>query len=348
MRVTPHIWKEYEGDLFGFYRLIRLLMPVTTEEVITSMPDPKRVGHPIDWTYPTRVLWAMSLINKLIYRPLIECERWDYDMNPSLVLFYQLQSDLELHDPDLLLFPGLQSLVMDVSQYEGCSSTRKDIVREPADDVLISQDWEGGSSDDGHGELGYLISRDEGKERKDMIAKKADVDGFALSFVHAFRPAQTCLRLGPLRSHLDYQALQMQYIPGNLTCHDFDISEVYNLVPTLTNPNITWSFPSTSQTIEERNPELQKLLSTFRKVETLYLAKAPGQEDLMKEMVDKLFVEAKDRFIGTPYAETFITKWEWVESGKDGIPRCKACGGELTISSHQTKVADVLRRDFLI
>lgn len=341
MRVTPHIWKEYEGDLLGFYRLLRLLMPVTKEDLEISMPDPKREGHPLDWTYPTRILWIMSHINKLVYRPLIECKNWYHDLNPILVNFMQLQYHLGHGDSDLRLFAALQSLVMDASQYEGCRSSRDDIIHEPDDNDSIPQDWESDDTDDDEGrtESAYVIFQDQGKERKDLIAWKPSVEGFAVSFVDSFRPAQTCLRLGAQSSHLDYKFFQLEFMHDNITYHDYDISEAFRLIPTFTNPTITWSFLSPSETIVDRDDELRHLIATFSKVETLYFVKPSGQEqeDIMKKMMDESFIEGKANFIKTKYsAETFITKWEWADNGKDGIPRCKACGGESTLLCRHT------------
>lgn len=119
LRATPYMYNTYECDLLGFTMLLEQFDPITVEEVEDAIYRPDREGHPIEWTYATRLLWMMSHLERFIYRPRIEWTFWSCQTDLATRQVVLLKLHLDSLGADLLLAPSLSRLVFDTSQYEG-------------------------------------------------------------------------------------------------------------------------------------------------------------------------------------------------------------------------------------
>ena len=315
MHVTPYIWREYEGDIMGFVRLFRLLEPIENDlpTLGEARPRDDREGHPIDWTYATRAFWMFTFLRKLIYRPIVESESWISIAEPVFDKLYELQFKSASGSVFADLVPALEDAVLDTSRYQGYFSAWENVrsvTMTPEPDTIVPISF-----------LATLEYQDKGIHWEDMVSDFSHLVFIIGNFLPCLNPTNTCVRFGLDKPH--DALLQMDDSGGNFTLHNYDIHD--RPQPLLNTRTATWSVSSQYSKMTYRSGELQDLVFALIDVETLYLARPQARADHLKTLMDAIFEHRAEHDKGR--GQEFNTKWEWLETGEDGIARCVSCGG---------------------
>lgn len=316
MHVTPYIWREYEGDLLGFVRLFRLLEPIDNDHATLkdAMPRDDRDGHPVDWTYATRIFWMFTFLRKLIYRPIVECDSWTEIAEP---VFDKLDESQFRNASGRLwgdLFPALEDVVLDASRYKGYFSAWENIYS----DVVTA-------GPDPFVPLSFSASlnyQDKGVRCQDKVSQLSRLSFMTGNMLPVTKSPNTCIRFE--LEEIGDGFVDIDDPEGNLPVHGhplFNRSRV-----SFRSRTVTWSVRSQYYRMVHRSVELHDLAFGLIDVETLYLAKPQARADHLKTLMDTIFNNRtewdEDR------GKDFNTKWEWLEEGEDGVARCVSCGGK--------------------
>ena len=323
LRATPYIWKEYEGDIRGFCRLVGLFNRVREEEefLVLEENDKEPEGHPIEWKYPTRLLWMASHLDRLIYRPIAEIAlRYYYQtlLASSFKQYDFIQSRLDEADSDRRLFPSLDNLVLDLSRYEGCLSTKDGIEGSEIDRYKYD---EGTFFFPTLDYTTFYVRNGEDGSYREYID-----DGPALCILldclkKGFRFKQTCFRSGLARESL---SSLIKIKSDSIVLHDLLSPDTECTRYTSTdfrNREIVWSFLSPFQSISCRLRVIEQMLMLLTYEErTMVLARPRSREAVYSKMINTIIKDWKSE--GEP------VDWRYHENAEDGVPRCKACGGK--------------------
>lgn len=273
-------------------------------------------GHPIDWAYPTRLLWTASHLTRLIYRPIVELENW-YDEGPgSFKNIHSLQHRLDEVDPDRRLFSTLDILVLDLSRYEGALSAR---------DAIEDHDY---GDDDPHRRIlatAYLIRQGQDGPYRDYINDFPALEDLLPLLAEGFRFKQTCIRRGPAYGRIfDLDTIKTD----SITLHDFlglrcgDYSGLE-----LRAPEIVCSFISSFQAIASRLRAIDRVPQFItHEVRAIVLARPKGREKPYSRQMNFMTKHWENT------GKRCKVNWRYLENAEDGVPRCKACGGMSGIS----------------
>ena len=337
LRATPYMYKTYECDLLGFTMLLEQFDPITVDEVEEAIYRPDREGHPIEWTYATRLLWMMSHLECLIYRPIIEWNFWKWQISFVSPKVRKLQYHLDNLETGHRLTPLLTRLAFDTSRYEGEFSD------------LVSTRLLG---------KGYYSSRypsPEDKYYSEARRKQMEREGLTLHCMersavghHLVKPLVAlvsskhsfCLRgsRGISRVHnLLIQdsprviATSGSSIKGDtVILHDFTSLQHesdYGNKQFFSTPNIIWSSISPYLHLQDRADEVENLIDLlYPDVKRILVANPKLPHDRYRGLLDDVFsCYAKD---AEKEERVFTTEWAFLEDGPDGYPICECCGGE--------------------
>ena len=303
-------------DILGFVRLFRLFEPIENDlpTLGEARPREDREGHPIDWTYATRVFWMFTFLRKLIYRPIVECESWISIAEPVFDKLHELQSKGTSGSVFADFVPTLEDVVLDTSRYQGYFSAWENVHSVP---MKVEPDTVPPFSF-----LASVNYQDKGIHCEDMVS---DTPQLGLSFIidnllPYLNSTNTCMKFGLDRP--SEATIPTDDAGGNLTFHDYRISDRPQV--SLETRTVTWSVSSQYMMLY-RATELQDLVFALIDVETLYLARPQARADHLKTFMDAVFERRDESDKGR--GQEFNTKWEWLETGEDGIARCVSCGG---------------------
>ena len=336
LRATPYMYKTYESDLLGFTMLLEQFDPITVDEVEEAIYRPDREGHPIEWTYATRLLWMMSHLECLIYRPIIQWDFWEWQNKLASPKVPELQSHLDALGTGHRLTPLLTRLAFDTSRYEGefsdLASTR-----------LLGKGHYS-SRYPSPNDVNYSERHRKQRERDGLplhdMARSVGGQPLVKSLV-ALAPSKHsfCLR-GPRGDPQVYNLANRGegsgFSPENsisgdtVILHDFSSLEnenVYGGSKFFDTSNIIWSSFSPYLPLQERTNEVGYLTDTsFPGVKRILVANPKLPHDQYRESLDlDFFGYAQD---DEQTEDVSSIKWGFLEDGPYGYPICECCGGE--------------------
>lgn len=299
--------------------------------MMKKLDKEKLEGHPMDWDYPTRLLWKFSYTKKIVYKPVIE--RGDDVPDYHLPPFPNFQRALgEIYISSVEMMPHFNFLCVDLRDWQETHMSWRVICG------IWSQDGnyedEGGSAGC-YDEHGHCHDKEEWPEEEnpDLIQYDAGclVPHFFDYLHQGFQVPRVCVS-GSLVSECSTFARVGDFCGGTIILHDFRFDNDIGAFPEC--ETLILDFHDTISEPQDRLNVLQRYIGKGagviypRYINRILVTQGPHElDDTTREVyrkgMDQLLQAGADR-LGRKVNKTM---WEFLES-KGGRIHCEGCGRE--------------------